>query len=346
MLRCIELAKKGAGNVSPNPMVGSVIVFEDKIIGEGYHEKFGEAHAEINAISSVKNKSLLPYSTIYVSLEPCSHYGKTPPCALRIIQEKIPRVVIGHQDPFPKVQGGGIKLLKEAGIEVITDILHDECAELNKRFFTFHEKKRPFVILKWAESNDGFIDKTRTPENTKAAKISTEETQILVHQMRAEESAILVGTNTAIQDNPSLTVRLCAGNNPVRMAIDKDLKIPAHYNLFDRKAKTIIFTEKEAISSKNIEYIKLDFNQDILPQIMEVLYKKELLSLIVEGGSQVLKSFIENVCWDEAQIETATELHFGEGVKAPLLRNAELIGEEIFKKNIIRKYKNINRMFI
>jgi diaminohydroxyphosphoribosylaminopyrimidine deaminase/5-amino-6-(5-phosphoribosylamino)uracil reductase len=339
MSRCIELALKGVGNVAPNPMVGAVVVYENEIIGEGYHEKYGEAHAEVNAINAVKNKDLLSKSTIYVNLEPCSHYGKTPPCSLKIIESQIPRVVIGHNDPFPKVMGGGIKMLRNAGVEVITDILHDKCAELNKRFFTFHEKKRPYIILKWAQSVDGFIDKERTDNNLNAAKISNNETQLLVHQMRAEESAILVGTTTAIQDNPSLTVRLCRGNNPVRVVIDQILKIPAHYKLLDNQTKTIVFTELKAISSENTQYINIDFNQNILPQIMNELYQQDLISVMVEGGEKLLNSFIEIGLWDEAQVEIATDLYFSKGVNAPVLKT-NAISEKKYQQNIIKIYKN------
>lgn len=341
MSKCVELALKGMGKVSPNPMVGCVIVLDNKIIGEGYHEQYGNAHAEVNAINSVQDKSLLKKSTLYVNLEPCSHYGKTPPCSLKIIQCGIPHVVIGTQDSFPKVAGGGIKMLTEAGVKVEKDVLKKECEELNKRFFTFHEKKRPYIILKWAESGDKFIDIERDYKTTQAAKISTQETQLLVHQMRAKESAILVGTNTAIKDNPSLTVRLCEGNNPVRLVIDKDLKIPTHYKLFDNQSKTIVFTEKNAISSKEIKYIKIDFSHNILPHIMSELYSEDLLSLIVEGGSELLNSFIQNDLWDEVQIETVTQLFLKNGVQAPdFNRKKELISEKKYGKNLIQIYKN------
>ena len=341
MQKCIELAERGAGNVAPNPMVGAVIVCDGKIIGEGYHEKFGKAHAEGNAINSVKDKSLLKKSTLYVNLEPCSHFGKTPPCSLKIIEHKIPKVVIGNIDPFPKVQGGGIKMLRENGVEVVTDILQNECTELNKRFFTFHEKKRPYIILKWAESADKFIDVCRTDNNTKPIKISNEETSQLNHKLRTEESAIMVGTRTALLDNPKLVACLAAGKNPVRIVIDRALKIPKTFNLFDEKAKTLIFTEQNAVSYNNIEYIKIDFSKNILPQILDELYRQNLLSVIVEGGTELLNSFISQHLWDEARIETNSVLHLEEGVKVPEFDRKNPVEEKKSGNNFIRLYKKL-----
>jgi len=314
MYRCLELAQKGAGEVAPNPMVGAVIVCNNEIIGEGYHQKYGEAHAEINAIDAVKNKYLLSESTLYVNLEPCSHYGKTPPCALRIIECGIPRVVIGHSDPFPHVAGGGIKMLQEAGIEIFSDVLHSECAKINKRFFTFHEKKRPYIILKWAQSADAFIaSETRQP-----VKISTPETEKIVHQLRAQEAAIMVGTTTALSDNPRLTVRLAEGKNPVRVVIDRTLKIPKTYNLFNDEAETLVFTT------------------GVLPQILAELYRRNLTSLIVEGGAMLLQSFIDEDLWDEIHVETAGNLFLKTGVKAPELKNVKLLQTEKFGDNVIQ----------
>ncbi|MDR1699261.1 MAG: bifunctional diaminohydroxyphosphoribosylaminopyrimidine deaminase/5-amino-6-(5-phosphoribosylamino)uracil reductase RibD [Prevotellaceae bacterium] len=315
MCRCLELAQKGMGNVAPNPMVGAVIVHNGHIIGEGYHRKYGEAHAEVNAIRAVKNQELLKKSTLYVNLEPCSHYGKTPPCAKLIIEKQIPRVVIGNIDPFPQVAGGGIKMLQESGVEVTTGVLEEKCTELNRRFFTFHREKRPYIILKWAQTSDGFIDKLRDPSE-KPAKISTEKTMLQVHKLRAQESAIMVGTNTALLDNPKLKIRHWYGNNPVRIAIDRNLKIPAHYHLLDGEVPTLIFTEKNALSTSNIQYIRIDFSQNIIPQILDELYKRKLLSLIVEGGRQLLQSFIDSGLYDEMQVEVSP-VCFGEGVRAP-----------------------------
>ncbi len=317
MARCIELAKKGAGNVSPNPMVGCVIVRNGEIIGEGWHKKCGEAHAEVNAVNSVKNQELLKESTIYVSLEPCSHYGKTPPCCDLIIAKQIPNVVIGTIDPFAKVAGRGIARIKNAGINVTLDVLKEECQKLNKRFFTFHEQKRPYVFLKWAQTKDGFIDKIRTAEEYgQPTWITGAEVQKNVHRMRAEEDAILVGTNTAANDNPSLTVRLCEGKNPLRVVLDRNLKLDKSLHLFDGSTETIVINALKNQEGDMISYAKIDYSQEIIPQILEVLYNKNCLSLIVEGGRQVLQSFINTGLWDEAHIYTGDK-EFGNGVEAP-----------------------------
>jgi len=313
--RCIQLAKNGLCNAAPNPMVGAVIVHNDTIIGEGYHIRCGEAHAEVNAVRSVKDESLLKESTIYVSLEPCSHHGKTPPCADLIINKGIPRVVVGCQDPFSLVAGRGIAKLREAGIEVKVGVLEEECRQLIRRFVTFNTLRRPFITLKWAESADGFIDLHRTEGHPYI--FSSPLSSMLVHKRRAEHSAILVGRRTALLDNPSLTTRNWYGKNPVRMVIDKDLTLPKHLALFDGSVRTLVFTQREDISNRpNVEHIHLDFKIDILPQIMEVLYKEKLQSLMVEGGSILLQSFIDAGCWDEAYIEQS-DAHLKDGVKAP-----------------------------
>ena len=313
--RCIQLAKNGLCNAAPNPMVGAVIVHNDTIIGEGYHIRCGEAHAEVNAVRSVKDKSLLKESTIYVSLEPCSHHGKTPPCADLIINKGIPRVVVGCQDPFSLVAGRGIAKLREAGIEVKVGVLEEECRQLIRRFVTFNTLRRPFITLKWAESADGFIDLHRTEGHPYI--FSSPLSSMLVHKRRAEHSAILVGRRTALLDNPSLTTRNWYGKNPVRMVIDKDLTLPKHLALFDGNVRTLVFTQREDTSNRpNVEHIRLDFKIDILPQIMEVLYKEKLQSLMVEGGSILLQSFIDAGCWDEAYIEQS-DAHLKDGVKAP-----------------------------
>lgn len=313
--RCIQLAKNGLCNAAPNPMVGAVIVHNDTIIGEGYHIRCGEAHAEVNAVRSVKDESLLKESTIYVSLEPCSHHGKTPPCADLIINKGIPRVVVGCQDPFSLVAGRGIAKLREAGIEVKVGVLEEECRELIRRFVTFNTLHRPFITLKWAESADGFIDFHRTEGHPYI--FSSPLSSMLVHKRRAEHSAILVGRRTALLDNPSLTTRSWYGKNPVRMVIDKDLTLPKHLALFDGSVRTLVFTQRDDSSNRpNVEYIRLDFKKDILPQIMEVLYKEKLQSLMVEGGSILLQSFIDAGCWDEAYIEQS-DAHLKDGVKAP-----------------------------
>jgi diaminohydroxyphosphoribosylaminopyrimidine deaminase/5-amino-6-(5-phosphoribosylamino)uracil reductase len=278
MYRCLELAKKGQGYVAPNPMVGAVIVHEGKIIGEGFHRKYGESHAEVNAIRSVKNQELLKHSTLYVNLEPCSHYGKTPPCAKLILEKQISKVIIGQEDPDPKVSGRGIKMLQDAGIEVGVGVLKQKCEELNKRFITFVTQKRPYIILKWAQSSDGFIDKIRElNDGRKPVQFSNDFTKILVHKMRAEESAIMVGSRTKQLDNPLLNVRYWFGNDPVK--IKADSKKP-------------------------------------LPDLLSELYEKGLQSLIVEGGATLLQSFIDEKLWDEARIEVSP-IQLNEGVKAP-----------------------------
>ncbi|MBQ8520450.1 MAG: bifunctional diaminohydroxyphosphoribosylaminopyrimidine deaminase/5-amino-6-(5-phosphoribosylamino)uracil reductase RibD [Bacteroides sp.] len=315
--RCIQLAQNGLCNAAPNPMVGAVIVHNDRIIGEGYHIRCGEAHAEVNAIRSVKDESLLKESTMYVSLEPCSHYGKTPPCADLIINKGIPRVVIGCMDPFSLVAGRGIRKLRDAGIEVTVGVLEAECRRFIRRFITFHTHRRPYILLKWAQSADGYIDRERTDGNP--VVLSTPLTSMLVHKKRAEHAAILVGRRTALLDNPSLTVRHWYGKNPVRLVIDKDLTLPKDLHLFDGSVPTWVFTRRaEASPHPQTEYIPLDFGCDILPQIMEILYERKIQSLLVEGGSILLQSFIDAGCWDEACIETAPVALEG-GIKTPMM---------------------------
>ena len=313
--RCIQLASNGLCNASPNPMVGAVVVHNDLIIGEGYHVRCGEAHAEVNAIRSVKDKALLKESTIYVSLEPCSHYGKTPPCADLIIKEGIPKVVVGCMDPFSLVAGRGIEKLRNAGIDVTVGVLEKECQRLIQRFVTFNTLHRPFITLKWAESADGFIDLNRT--EGKPYIFSSPLSSMLTHKRRTEHSAILVGRRTALLDNPSLTSRHWFGKNPVRLVIDKDLTLPKKLALFNGEVQTIVFTRKdEASCLPQTTYVTLDFEQAILPQIMEEFYKRKLQSLMVEGGSKLLQSFIDAGLWDEAYIEKSDAL-LKEGVKAP-----------------------------
>jgi len=317
MQRCLELAKQGAGNTSPNPLVGSVIVYNGKIIGEGYHRKCGEPHAEINAINAVKNRSLLTKSTLYVNLEPCSHYGKTPPCAEKIAQLKIPRVVVGIKDLSAKVNGKGIAILQDAGIEVTTGIMEKESYDLNRRFFTFHQKKRPYIILKWAQTQDNFIDINRTNSNEPQINwITNELSKSLVHKWRTEEDAILIGFNTALKDNPQLTVREWTGKQPLRLVLDRKLLLHRNLSVFDKKHPTIIFNAEKSITQTNLSFVPLDYSRDILPQIMTVLYQKNILSVIVEGGRKTLKSFIDNNLWDEARVFTGA-IKFKNGVPAP-----------------------------
>jgi diaminohydroxyphosphoribosylaminopyrimidine deaminase/5-amino-6-(5-phosphoribosylamino)uracil reductase len=315
MQRCLDLAQLGIGEVAPNPMVGCVIVHKGRIIGEGYHEKYGQAHAEVNAILSVKNQELLCESTLYVSLEPCAHFGKTPPCADLIIEKRIPKVVVGMVDPFAKVAGKGIEKMRACGIEVEVGLLEKKCRNLNRRFFAFHEKKRPYIILKWAQTLDGFIDTDRT-ETIHPTWITNALAKRLVHKQRSEESAVLIGTNTAEYDNPALTVREWSGKQPIRMVIDRTGRLSRNLILFDHKAPTWVFTENESADEENLKFIKLDFSQNILPQMMEELYRREVLSVIVEGGSELLTSFLAIGLWDEAFVYTGNQF-FGKGVAAP-----------------------------
>lgn len=323
MRRCIQLAQNGLCNTAPNPMVGAVIVCDGKIIGEGYHVRCGKAHAEVNAIRSVKDPSLLKRSTIYVSLEPCSHHGKTPPCADLIIEKQIPRIVIGCRDPFAKVAGRGIRKLKDAGREVIVGVLEKECRYLIRRFITFHTEHRPYITLKWAESADGYIDICR--EGGNPVILSNPLTSMLVHKKRAEHSAIMVGMRTAQLDNPSLTVRQWHGRSPVRIVLDRRQALSSALHLFDNSIPTLVFTDQSRASQPDTEcplaeLIPIDYQQDILPQIMSTLYNRGLQSLLVEGGSTLLQSFINAGLWDEVFVEESPQL-LHSGVKAPEMNN-------------------------
>ena len=300
MHRCLQLAKLGAGTVAPNPMVGAVLVYKNSIIGEGYHQQYGQAHAEVNCINYVKatDQSLIENSTLYVSLEPCAHYGKTPPCADLIIKNKIPNVVIGCRDSYTEVDGKGIQKLQQAGIKVVTGILGKDALELNKRFFTFHTKHRPYIILKWAQSADGKI----ANEDFSAVKISSKITNRLVHKWRSEEAAILIGTNTALHDNPSLTNRLWQGNNPIRLVIDRQIKLPAFLYIFDGAVKTIVFNQVKNEEQPNVIFYKLTAGEDMLADILNALHQLNIQSVLVEGGAVLLKSFIDKNYWDEARV--------------------------------------------
>lgn len=324
--RCIELASNGLCNAAPNPMVGAVIVHNGKIIGEGYHARCGEGHAEVNAIRSVKDESLLKESTIYVSLEPCSHYGKTPPCADLIISKGIPRVVVGCIDPFSQVSGRGIRKLRDAGIDVTVGVLEDECKNLIRRFVTFNTQKRPYITLKWAESADGFIDINR--ENGSPVILSTPITSMYVHKQRAEHKAILVGKRTALLDNPSLTTRNWYGANPLRLVIDRTLSLPSDLKLFDHSTPTIVFTAEKKENEENLEYITLDFSKDILPQILTVLYERKIQSLLVEGGTTLLQSFIDSCLWDEIFVEHSEKV-LGEGMESPVIPKGTVMETEM-----------------
>ena len=319
--RCINLAQNGFGTTFPNPMVGSVIVYENQIIGEGWHKKAGEPHAEVHAIRSVKDKSLLKKATIYVSLEPCSHFGKTPPCCDLIIEHQIPNVVVGTVDPNERVAGNGIKKLIAAGANVTVGVLEKECHELNKRFFTFHEQKRPYIILKWAESQDGFLSPEKEiGQDRKPVWITNTYSRQLVHKWRSEEQAILAGTQTVIDDNPKLNTRDWSGNNPVRVVLDQNNRISKDSFVFDNTVKTIVFTKSETnVSSEKTNFEVIDFNQNIIPQILAVLHQNQIQSIIIEGGLQTLQSFIDQNIWDEARIFIGNT-SFGKGTKAPIIQ--------------------------
>ena len=321
--RCIELALKGAGKVSPNPMVGCVIVHKDKIIGEGYHKQYGCKHAEVNAIESVKDHSLLKESILYVNLEPCSHHGKTPPCCELIAIKKIPKVVVGCKDYSKKVNGKGITYLQRNNIKVI---LHksNNSKILNKRFFNFHKNNRPYIILKWAETKDGFIDKIRRDYQKGINWISTENTKILVHKWRAEEDAILVGRNTVENDNPELTVREYKGKNPIRIVIDPDLKLNYQCKIFNKSSKTIILNKIQSKELDNVIFLKVE-NKNMIKSLMKYLYKIGVISLIVEGGKKTIEYFLNSNYWNEARVIQGDK-KFKNGIKAP---------------NINRKYSNI-----
>lgn len=310
MQRCFHLARMGRGYVAPNPMVGCVIVAEGRIIGEGYHRQYGGAHAEVNALNSVKEKHLLPNSTVYVNLEPCSHYGKTPPCADRLIKENVKKVVICNLDPNPQVAGKGVAKLKAAGIDVVTGVLETEGWKLNKRFFTFFTQHRPYIILKWAQTADGFLD----AKQEEPIRISTNISKALVHQMRAEENAILVGTQTALKDNPSLHTRRWYGKNPLRIAIDRNLKIPSTHHLLDNSQKTLIVNALKNDST----HLQLNFSNNILNPLLDELYQRNIQSIIIEGGKKTLDTFIQNNLFDEIQIEIGSYCCH-EGTMAPIL---------------------------
>lgn len=331
--RCLKLARKATGKTYPNPLVGAVIVHNGKIIGEGYHQKAGENHAEINAINSVKNPELLPESTIYVSLEPCAHFGKTPPCSLKLKEIGFKKVVIGAMDSHDKVNGKGKKILLDAGIETISEILEEECRELNKRFFTYHEKKRPYLILKWAESADGFLDKDFLP-----TKISNELASQFVHQLRSEEHAILVGTKTAITDNPSLTTRLVDGRNPTRILIDFDLKVPQSFKIFNDEAPTLVFNQIKDAEQGNIKFIKIP-KEDFLNSLMQKLYENHIQSVIIEGGSHTLQQFLNANLWDETIVIKNENLLLVNGTKSPKINSKNKTSKQM-RDNKIDHYYN------
>lgn len=328
MRRCLELASNGICSVAPNPMVGAVIVEDDCIIGEGYHQQYGGAHAEVNAINSVENKNSLRNSTIYVNLEPCTHFGKTPPCAELIKELGIPRVVLGSSDPNPLVNGKGIKLLQQAGCEVVTGVLEEEANELNHRFIHFHRKGRPYFILKWAETEDGYIDKLRNQSDALQANWITDDVcRMLVHRWRTEEQAVMIGTNTALLDNPQLNSRYWPGNQPVKLILDRELKIPLNFNLFKPSAPLYIFNSLISKEEGLIHYQKIDFNR-LIDELVIFLNDKGIQSILIEGGSKLIQSFIEKRIWDEARIFTGP-LQFNGGLKAPVISGTCILDDQI-----------------
>lgn len=337
MQRAIDLANRSGGYNAPNPRVGSVVVYQDKIIGEGYHERCGEGHAEVNAIASVRpeDQALLSKSTIYVTLEPCFHYGKTPPCVELILKHKIPRVVIACKDPFEKVAGQSIQKLQAEGVEVLVGVLEQEAAWMVRRFFTNVQKKRPYVLLKFAESKDGFMG-----DPSKEISISNPLSKRLVHQWRSEETAIMVGTNTALLDNPQLNNRLYFGRTPLRLVLDRQLRLPDDLYLFDNSIDTWVFTEKTKESKKDkVRYVSLDFDDNLLTSILAYLHEQKIQSVLVEGGQQLLQGFLEANLWDEARVLCSNK-NLKEGVVAPVISNQYLKSEESLMDNRLKTYVN------
>ena len=346
MHRCIELARLASGHVAPNPMVGSVLVYQDRIIGEGYHRQYGRPHAEVNCIASVgeEDQSLISESTLYVSLEPCAHYGKTPPCADLIIRHRIPKVIVGCRDPFVQVNGKGIEKLREAGVEVEVGVLENECKELNKRFFTLHTQNRPFILLKWAQTADHRI----AGEGSSRLRISNEFTNRLVHKWRSEEMGIVVGTNTAQTDDPQLNVRLWPGENPVRIVVDMNLRLPQWLQLFNGEIPTIVFNKHKhslPVEKLNphdlagVNYYQVTEDVSLVHQLLNGLYQLNVQSILVEGGSRLLQSFIEEDLWDETSVITNEQLFAGNGLPAPLLHNAQLVETMTLSTDVLRFYR-------
>jgi diaminohydroxyphosphoribosylaminopyrimidine deaminase/5-amino-6-(5-phosphoribosylamino)uracil reductase len=335
----LQIAKNGIGTTRPNPSVGAVIVYQNKIIGEGFTSPHGKNHAEVNAINAVENKSLLKEATIFVTLEPCSHFGKTPPCADLIVKHQLKQVVIGCLDSNSLVAGKGIFRLEEAGINVIVGVLETECRMHHKRFFTVQENKRPYIILKWAETKDGFVAPKSKNEN-KPVFISNTYSQQLAHKLRSTEHAILVGTKTVLADNPKLNIRSWSGENPIRVVLDSALRIPKNLNILDGSAKTIVITaarDKKIISSKDLIFEEIDFSKNIAKQVCEVLSKYDIQSLIVEGGTQTLQSFIDEKLWDEALVFVGNTC-FSKGVKSPIITNK--FKEEFIEDDVLKRYIN------
>ncbi len=342
MHRCLQLAGLGAGNTAPNPLVGAILVHEGKIIGEGYHEKYGESHAEVNCIRSVKpaNRYLIPLSTLYVNLEPCCHHGKTPPCTDLIIRERIPMVVVGSRDPFTEVNGKGIERLTAADVRIQVPVLEELAIDLNRRFFCFHQQKRPYVILKWAQSANHKI----AGISGEKIFISNEYSNRLVHKWRTEEAGILIGTNTALIDNPELTARLWPGKNPVRIVVDHRLRLPDSLKIFDLRHPTIVLNDLSDLHAGKLQFKKINPDLPAIPSLLSALHASNILSVLVEGGRALLQSFIDSGIWDEARIITNEELEITGGISSPEIGNAKFIKSESFGADSVRYYKKTVRM--
>jgi diaminohydroxyphosphoribosylaminopyrimidine deaminase/5-amino-6-(5-phosphoribosylamino)uracil reductase len=322
MRRCLDLAQAGRGNTAPNPMVGAVLVYEDRIIGAGWHERYGSRHAEVACLDSVQpeDRPLIPMSRMYVSLEPCVHHGHTPPCADRLIKEGIRSVVVASTDPSEKVAGKGIALLRQHGVEVITDVLATEADWLNRRFICFHQRKRPYIILKWAQTADGYL----APSDRSRLQISNTHSRQLVHKWRTEESAIMVGYHTAMHDNPQLTARVWEGRQPLRIVADRDLELPSSLHLFDNTVPTWVLNTQREGEEGTVRYVRVPFDDQLLPTLMERLYAAHRISLIVEGGASLLRKFMGKGLWDEARVFTGPQL-LGQGIPAPQIPQGEQI---------------------
>lgn len=337
MSRCIELASRGAGYVAPNPMVGAVLVHENRVIGEGYHEKYGGPHAEVNCINSVaeNDRNLISDGTLYVSLEPCAHFGKTPPCADLIIKHQITKVYVGCRDPFPDVNGKGIEKLQAAGVDVTLNVLEDECKSINKRFFTFHTQHRPYIILKWAETTDRKVGN----QGDNRLMITNGFTNTLVHKWRSEEAAVMAGTNTVMLDDPQLTNRLWNGLQPARVVIDMDLRLPSLLHVFDRSVPTIVFNALKHEEEDNLLYYQVTRDVSIVHQVVDGLKQMNILSVMIEGGTRLLQSFLDEEMWDEARVLTNTKLIYGEGgIASPIMENGKLQNEYYILNDLIKTY--------
>jgi len=342
MAQCFSLALRGRGFTAPNPMVGAVLVYKGVVIGMGWHHKYGARHAEIDCLENVDEaeRHLVPESTLYVNLEPCAHHGKTPPCAERLVQEKVKEVVIANTDPFEQVNGRGIELLKQGGIAVTTGILEKEASWLNRRFFCFHTLKRPYIILKWAQTADGIF----APADRSRHQITGGYSQLLVHKWRTEEAAVMVGGTTAMNDNPQLTARLIQGRQPLRIVLDRRLQLPHTHDVFDKAATTWIVNEQRDGQQGNVHYFRAAFDRTLLPVLMQRLYESQFLSLIVEGGAALLDSFLEQGLWDEARVFTGSQ-KLVTGIPAPVLTEANLAFNTFVEQDTLGIFVNKNSPF-